>query len=203
MCMCTADALASQRGALSSRGRPCICRTWPYMTKWRSCALQLDRQRSNELPPVHIDMNLAEPTSHRHSLTKLPLHALQLHGQHSDEPCSAEPDPAHAEPAASRCAHTKLFLGYTSNLVSSGVREQIRWLVQHRMVDVLCTTAGGIEEDFIKVHTALYCAAGRGSTTPLACCSAFSATLHSHQTCTGVPQCQPACTLVRQAGIWA
>eukprot|EP00891_Asterochloris_glomerata_P002563 jgi/Astpho2/2563/Aster-04272 len=73
-----------------------------------------------------------------------------LHGQHSDEPCSAEPDPAHAEPAASRCAHTKLFLGYTSNLVSSGVREQIRWLVQHRMVDVLCTTAGGIEEDFIK-----------------------------------------------------
>jgi hypothetical protein len=30
------------------------------------------------------------------------------------------------------------------------VREQIRWLVQHKMVDVLVTTAGGIEEDFIK-----------------------------------------------------
>jgi deoxyhypusine synthase len=41
-------------------------------------------------------------------------------------------------------------LGYTSNLISAGVREQIRWLVQHKMVDVLVTTAGGIEEDFIK-----------------------------------------------------
>lgn len=43
-----------------------------------------------------------------------------------------------------------IFLGYTSNLMSSGVRETIRYLVQHRMVDVLVTTAGGIEEDFIK-----------------------------------------------------
>ncbi|KAH0448180.1 hypothetical protein IEQ34_021980 [Dendrobium chrysotoxum] len=44
----------------------------------------------------------------------------------------------------------KIFLGFTSNLISSGVRETIRFLVQHRMVDVLVTTAGGIEEDFIK-----------------------------------------------------
>lgn len=46
---------------------------------------------------------------------------------------------------------TKIFVGYTSNLVSAGVREQLRWLVQHSMVDVLVTTAGGIEEDLIKV----------------------------------------------------
>ena len=51
-------------------------------------------------------------------------------------------------PSNIRC---KIFLGYTSNLVSAGVREHIRYLVQNRMVDVLCTTAGGIEEDFIKV----------------------------------------------------
>ncbi|XP_063076886.1 deoxyhypusine synthase-like isoform X1 [Engraulis encrasicolus] len=43
-----------------------------------------------------------------------------------------------------------IFLGYTSNLISSGVRESIRYLVQHNMVDVIVTTAGGIEEDFIK-----------------------------------------------------
>ncbi|KII62865.1 Deoxyhypusine synthase [Thelohanellus kitauei] len=43
-----------------------------------------------------------------------------------------------------------LFLGYTSNMVSSGNRELIRYLVQHRHVDVLVTTAGGIEEDLIK-----------------------------------------------------
>ena len=170
------------------------------MTKFLPCALQLDRQRSNEMNPVDTDPSIAEPTFHRHSLTELPLHTLQLHWQPSDEPSSAESDPAHPEPASRRCRHTKLFLGYTSNLVSSGVREQIRWLVQHRMVDVLCTTAGGIEEDFIKVYTALSCAAAQHR---LVCCSAFSAALHSHQTCTGVPRCQPACTLVRHAGMWA
>ena len=45
----------------------------------------------------------------------------------------------------------KIFLGFTSNLISSGVREHIRYLVQHNMVDVLVTTAGGVEEDLIKV----------------------------------------------------
>jgi deoxyhypusine synthase len=43
-----------------------------------------------------------------------------------------------------------IFLGYTSNLVSSGLREIIRFLVQHNMVNCLVTTAGGIEEDLIK-----------------------------------------------------
>ncbi|XP_051905379.1 deoxyhypusine synthase isoform X2 [Hippocampus zosterae] len=43
-----------------------------------------------------------------------------------------------------------IFLGYTSNLISSGVRESIRYLVEHKMVDVVVTTAGGIEEDLIK-----------------------------------------------------
>ncbi|XP_056309115.1 deoxyhypusine synthase-like [Danio aesculapii] len=43
-----------------------------------------------------------------------------------------------------------IFLGYTSNLISSGVRESIRYLTQHKMVDVIVTTAGGIEEDLIK-----------------------------------------------------
>ncbi|CAL8080356.1 unnamed protein product [Calicophoron daubneyi] len=43
-----------------------------------------------------------------------------------------------------------IFLGYTSNMVSCGVRETIRFLAQNNMVDVLITSAGGIEEDFIK-----------------------------------------------------
>ncbi len=45
---------------------------------------------------------------------------------------------------------SKIFLGYTSNIVSSGLRETIRYLVQHKKVDVLVTTGGGIEEDIIK-----------------------------------------------------
>ncbi len=44
-----------------------------------------------------------------------------------------------------------IFLGYTSNMVSSGIRDIIRYLVQHKMVHVLVTTAGGVEEDIIKV----------------------------------------------------
>ena len=48
----------------------------------------------------------------------------------------------------------KIFLAYTSNLISAGVREHIRYLVEHRLVDVLVTTAGGVEEDLIKVGPA-------------------------------------------------
>ncbi|XP_076153776.1 deoxyhypusine synthase isoform X2 [Alosa pseudoharengus] len=49
-----------------------------------------------------------------------------------------------------------IFLGYTSNLISSGVRETIRYLAQHKMVDVIVTTAGGVEEDLIKCLAATY-----------------------------------------------
>jgi deoxyhypusine synthase len=44
----------------------------------------------------------------------------------------------------------RIFLGYTSNMVTTGNREIIRYLVKNRLVDVLVTTTGGIEEDFIK-----------------------------------------------------
>lgn len=43
-----------------------------------------------------------------------------------------------------------VFLGYTSNMVSSGNRDIIRYLVKHKKVDVVVTTVGGIEEDIIK-----------------------------------------------------
>ncbi len=43
-----------------------------------------------------------------------------------------------------------IYLGYTSNLVTSGIRDVIRYLVEKKKVDVLVTTAGGIEEDIIK-----------------------------------------------------
>lgn len=44
----------------------------------------------------------------------------------------------------------KLFLGATSNQVTSGNRELIRYLAQHKHVDVLVLTAGAVEEDVIK-----------------------------------------------------
>jgi deoxyhypusine synthase len=45
---------------------------------------------------------------------------------------------------------TTIFLGYTSNMISSGLRGIFRWLVEHKHVSAIVSTAGGIEEDFIK-----------------------------------------------------
>lgn len=43
-----------------------------------------------------------------------------------------------------------IYLGYTSNMMTTGVRETIKFLVKNKYIDILVTTAGGIEEDFIK-----------------------------------------------------
>ncbi len=43
-----------------------------------------------------------------------------------------------------------IFLGYTSNMVTSGLREVFRYLAEEKLVDIIVTTAGGIEEDLIK-----------------------------------------------------
>jgi len=59
-------------------------------------------------------------------------------------------------PEQRKLVRCKIFLGYTSNLISSGVRESLRYLVQHKMVDVLVTSAGGIEEDIIKCMADTY-----------------------------------------------
>lgn len=55
-----------------------------------------------------------------------------------------------------KSAGCTIFLGYTSNLVSSGLRETLRFLVEHKLVDCIVTTAGGIEEDFIKCLAPTY-----------------------------------------------
>ncbi|CAG2064686.1 unnamed protein product, partial [Timema podura] len=55
-----------------------------------------------------------------------------------------------------RRSNCTIFLGYTSNMVSAGVRDTIRFLVQHRMVDCIVTTAGGVEEDLIKCLASTY-----------------------------------------------
>lgn len=43
-----------------------------------------------------------------------------------------------------------IYLGYTSNMVTSGLRDVFRYLAQNKMVDIIVTTAGGVEEDIIK-----------------------------------------------------
>lgn len=43
-----------------------------------------------------------------------------------------------------------IYLSYTSNMISSGLREVIRYLVEHKKVSYVATTAGGVEEDIMK-----------------------------------------------------
>lgn len=59
-------------------------------------------------------------------------------------------DDMEEDPFIKRKHNCTIFLGFTSNLVSSGLRETIKYLVQHKHVDCIVTTAGGVEEDLIK-----------------------------------------------------
>ncbi|MGI6589872.1 MAG: deoxyhypusine synthase [Candidatus Iainarchaeum sp.] len=45
-----------------------------------------------------------------------------------------------------------IYLGFTSNMSTCGVREAITYLAKNKLVDVIVTTTGGLEEDVIKVH---------------------------------------------------
>ncbi|PLW13852.1 hypothetical protein PCANC_16736 [Puccinia coronata f. sp. avenae] len=54
------------------------------------------------------------------------------------------------KPGSQEDESTRIFLGFTSNLISSGLREIITFLAKHNYVSVIVTTAGGIEEDLIK-----------------------------------------------------
>ncbi len=51
---------------------------------------------------------------------------------------------------AMRREKATIFFGFTSNMISSGVREIITFLCKNKMIDVIVTSAGGVEEDIIK-----------------------------------------------------
>ena len=68
----------------------------------------------------------------------------------SDEPLTADESEEYTAPSVRVQTKCTVFLGYTSNLISSGLREIILYLVKHKHVSAIVTTAGGIEEDFIK-----------------------------------------------------
>ncbi|KAI5148923.1 deoxyhypusine synthase [Enteropsectra breve] len=49
-----------------------------------------------------------------------------------------------------RKANAKIYFGCTSNMISSGIREVIKYLSKNKYIDIMVCTAGGIEEDLIK-----------------------------------------------------
>jgi hypothetical protein len=61
--------------------------------------------------------------------------ALKLDWRLSHEKPSEDCDEAELDPKHTESVKCKIFLGFTSNLVSSGIRDVIRFLVQHHMVN--------------------------------------------------------------------
>jgi len=59
-------------------------------------------------------------------------------------------------PCGREKSNCTIFLGYTSNMASCGVRDTIRFLAEHNMVDCIVASAGGVEEDFIKCLAPTY-----------------------------------------------
>tara|TARA_B100000524_G_scaffold171637_2_gene87862 strand:- start:869 stop:1870 length:1002 start_codon:yes stop_codon:yes gene_type:complete len=68
----------------------------------------------------------------------------------SDEPVAPDENEALHSLEARAKVRCTIFLGLTSNLISAGTRETVRYLVQHKKVHCIVTTAGGIEEDIMK-----------------------------------------------------
>jgi len=70
--------------------------------------------------------------------------------------CEGIDDPSLRDESVRKRIRCRIFLAYTSNQISCGQREVIRFLAQHNMIDVIVTTAGGIEEDIIKCFEPTY-----------------------------------------------
>ncbi|XP_072933957.1 probable deoxyhypusine synthase [Epargyreus clarus] len=65
-------------------------------------------------------------------------------------------DPYEEDSFIKKKTNCTIFLGYTSNMISSGLRDTIRFLVKNKLVDCIVTTAGGVEEDLIKCLAPTY-----------------------------------------------
>jgi deoxyhypusine synthase len=62
----------------------------------------------------------------------------------SDEPITEADDEETKDPEFRKNVRCSIFLGYTSNMSSCGMRDIIRYLAQHKMIDCIVTSGGGI-----------------------------------------------------------
>ena len=69
----------------------------------------------------------------------------------SDEPIAEDEQEQYKDQKVREDTRCAIFLGYTSNMASCGMREYIRYLCQHSMVTCIVTTCGGLEEDIMKL----------------------------------------------------
>lgn len=50
----------------------------------------------------------------------------------------------------------KIYLGISSNIISSGMRELITFLCRHKLVDIIVTTGGAVDADIMKCFGDFY-----------------------------------------------
>ena len=112
----------------------------------------------------------------------------------SDEPIAPDEDEELHSPEVRAKIGCTIFLGLTSNLISAGTRETVRYLVQHKKVHCIVTTAGGIEEDIMKCLAPHY----MGDSTPAE--SSRQKLLRRRGGDEGVPRqrCSPRDSLLRR-----
>ena len=68
----------------------------------------------------------------------------------SDEPISDRDYDEFRDPEFRKNVKCTIFLGFTSNQISSGNREVLKYLFQHNLIRCAVTTGGAIEEDIMK-----------------------------------------------------
>lgn len=61
---------------------------------------------------------------------------MKLDWRLADESIAEDCDEEERDPEYRKSVRCKVFLGFTSNLISSGVRDTVRYLVQHHMVSI-------------------------------------------------------------------
>jgi deoxyhypusine synthase len=74
----------------------------------------------------------------------------------SDEPIEEDETEDYCDPEVRKNTRCTIFLGYTSNMASCGMRDYIRYLCEHKMITCIVTTTGGIEEDIMKCMAPCY-----------------------------------------------
>lgn len=74
----------------------------------------------------------------------------------SDDPVEDDETDEFLDPVVRKNTRCTIYLGYTSNAASCGMRDYIRYLCEHKMVSAIVTTTGGIEEDIMKTMAPTY-----------------------------------------------
>ncbi|KAL7568706.1 hypothetical protein ACA910_021701 [Epithemia clementina (nom. ined.)] len=119
-----------------------------------------DNDQSKEASSSILDSMMNSFLTTGFQATNLALAVEQIRAMRawrmSDTPWKEGDDDALKLHSVRQRIRARIFLGYTSNQISCGQREVLRFLVKNKMVDVIVTTAGGIEEDIIKCFQPTY-----------------------------------------------